>query len=58
MEGLDLYLETDDGGRRCGEEEQEEGEEEEGGEEVDVEVEVEECWKWERSTRKAVSVKL
>ena len=37
MEGLDLYLETDDGGRRCGEEEQEEGEE------VDVEVEVEEC---------------
>ena len=54
MEGLDLYLETDDGGRRCGEEEQEEGEEEEGGEDV----EVEECWKWERSTRKAVSVKL
>jgi len=58
MEGLDLYLETDDGGRRCGEEE-EEGEE---GEEIDVElemeVEVEECWKWERSTRKAVSVKL
>ena len=40
MEGLDLYLETDDGGRRCGEEEQEEGEEEEGDEEVDVEVEV------------------
>lgn len=43
MEGLDLYLETDDGGRRCGEEE-EEGEE---GEEIDVElemeVEVEEC---------------
>lgn len=37
MEGLDLYLETDDGGRRYGEE----GEEEEG-EEVDVEVEVEE----------------
>jgi hypothetical protein len=37
MEGLDLYLETDDGGRRCGEEG-----EEEVGEEVDVEVEVEE----------------
>jgi hypothetical protein len=36
MEGLDLYLETDDGGRRCGEEGEEEGEE------VDVEVEVEE----------------
>lgn len=35
MEGLDLYLETDDGGRRCGGEEVE-------GEEVDVEVEEEE----------------
>ena len=32
MEGLDLYLETDDGGRRCGGEEVE-------GEEVDVD-----CW--------------
>ena len=32
MEGLDLYLETDDGGRQCGEELEEEGEE------VDVEV--------------------
>jgi len=27
MEGLDLYLETDDGGRRCGELKEEEGEE-------------------------------
>ena len=26
MEGLDLYLETDDGGRRCGEVNEEEGE--------------------------------
>jgi len=34
MEGLDLYLETDDGGRRCGEEVEEEGEE------IDVEMEV------------------
>jgi len=33
MEGLDLYLETDDGGRRCGE-----VKEEEEGEEVDVEM--------------------
>ena len=32
MEGLDLYLETDDGGRRCGGEEV-------GGHEVDVEGE-------------------
>lgn len=36
MEGLDLYLETDDGGWRCGEEVEEEGEE------IDVEVEMEE----------------
>jgi hypothetical protein len=35
MEGLDLYLETDDGGRRCGEYVEEEGEE------IDVEVEME-----------------
>ena len=34
MEGLDLYLETDDGGRRSGEEVEEEGEE------IDVEMEV------------------
>lgn len=34
MEGLDLYLETDDGGRRSGEEGEEEGEE------IDVEMEV------------------
>ena len=36
MEGLDLYLETDDGGRRCGEEVAGEGEE------IDVEMEMEE----------------
>jgi len=34
MEGLDLYLETDDGGRWSGEEVEEEGEE------IDVEMEV------------------
>ena len=43
MEGLDLYLETDDGGRQCGEELEEEGEEVDvEGEEMEEEVEEEE----------------